>query len=226
MLSHPPTPEIDHKTMKLIVGIIAVSLAGLTSFYANNAISSISAAYYEAGPAASIFIGFLFAISAFLLAYNGYTARQMVCSKIAAIAGLCIALFPCGCDTHTEIIPHVHAWAAAVMFGILAFFCWVFYQRARDKRTAHGRLRAAIYALCGMAIVAAIVTLAIDSLSGGVLRSRIPRLTFYGETTALVAFGISWLTASHWLPIVASKTERSLARNERGVQRESAASAE
>jgi hypothetical protein len=225
MLSHPPTPEIDQKTMKLIVGIIALSLASLTSFYANGSISSISAAYYEEGASADIFVGFLFAISAFLLAYNGYSAQQMVCSKIAAIAGLCIALFPCRCETHTEIIPHVHGLAATVMFGILAFFCRVFHERARGKG-AHGRRRAAIYLLCGLAIVASIVTLAIDNLSGELLSSRVPRLTYYGEATALVAFGISWLTASHWLPIIASKRERSLARNQRAVQSEPAARAE
>src|SRR5205814_48060 len=102
MFSYPHRPEIDHRTMKLIVGIIALSLASLTSFFATTAITSISASYYESGWSHVIFIGFLFAIAAFLLAYNGYTQLQMVSSKIAGVATLCIALFPCDCDRHDQ----------------------------------------------------------------------------------------------------------------------------
>ena len=45
----PNHEEIDHHTIKLIVGIIALSLANLTSFFASTPITSISASYYEAG---------------------------------------------------------------------------------------------------------------------------------------------------------------------------------
>ncbi len=41
--------EIDHRTIKLIVGIVSLSLAGLTSAFATTAITSISASYYEGG---------------------------------------------------------------------------------------------------------------------------------------------------------------------------------
>src|SRR5689334_3046203 len=108
MLLPPRRLEIDHRTMKLIVGIIALSLASLTSFFASKPIESISASYYEDGWSRVIFIGFLFAIAAFLFAYNGYTRLQMVFSKVAAVTALCVALFPCGCEGHPEIIPYVH----------------------------------------------------------------------------------------------------------------------
>lgn len=48
MLPTPSAPEIDHRTLKLIVGVIALSIAGLTSLFARTAITSISASYYEA----------------------------------------------------------------------------------------------------------------------------------------------------------------------------------
>src|SRR4029453_11107877 len=70
MFSAPKQQEINHITIKLVVGIIALSLASLTSFFANSSITSISASYYEGGWSQSIFVGFLFAIAAFLLAYN------------------------------------------------------------------------------------------------------------------------------------------------------------
>lgn len=200
--------EIDHRTMKLIVGLMALSLASLTSYFASTAITSISASYYEGGWSSTIFVGFLFAIGAFLLAYNGYTRPQMVASKIAGVAAFCIALFPCTCDTHVPKVPHVHGIAAAVMFAILAFFCWVFFKRATGKGTAQAKSRAGIYAFSGLAIVASVLTLAFDNVSGGVISSKIVRLTYYGEKTGLIAFAVSWLTASHYLPFLSAASER------------------
>jgi hypothetical protein len=94
------------------------------------------------------------------------------------------------------------------MFLILAYFCYKFSGRANGKKHPQAKVRAKIYDLCGIAIVLAILVLAIDNLSGGFLSAGIPRLTFYGEATGLVAFGISWLTASRALPIITSPEER------------------
>lgn len=208
MLPKPEKPEIDHRTLKLLVGLIALSLANLTALFASKSITSISASYYEAGWSQSIFIGFLFAIAAFLLAYNGLSRAEMLLSKVAAAAALGVALFPCDCDGHAELVPHVHFSAAAVMFLVLAYFCYVFYRRARAKGHVEANRRAAIYALCGVAILASIAVLVFDTLAGGVLTARVPRLVFYCERTGLVAFGVSWLTASRILPVLTSRNER------------------
>src|ERR1041385_2165971 len=207
-LPRPSAPEIDHRTLKLIVGVVALSLACLTRLFARTAITSISAAYYEGGWSQSIFIGFLFAIASFLLAYNGLSRAEMILSKVASIAGLGVALFPCGCDGHPEIIPYVHGASASVMFLILTYFCYGFFRRARSKGHPQARARAAIYALCGIAILLSIITLAFDHFSGGALSATIPRLTFYGEATSLSAFGFSWLIASRVLPVVTRQDER------------------
>ena len=90
--------------MKLIVGVIAMSLAFLTNFFASSNISSISAAYHEGGWSQNFFVGFLFAISAFLLAYNGESRSEMILSKVAAVAALGVALFPCECGVHDQVI--------------------------------------------------------------------------------------------------------------------------
>lgn len=71
MFSPPARQEIDHRAMKLIVGLIALSLASITSLFSHTLLTSISAAYYQDGPARNFLVGFLFAISSFLLAYNG-----------------------------------------------------------------------------------------------------------------------------------------------------------
>lgn len=203
-----PRREIDSRTIKLIIGLIALSLAPLTSALSASVIDSISAAYYEGGWAQSIFIGFLFAIAAFLLAYNGCSWIEMALSKLAAIAALGVALFPCTCGTHSPAVPWAHAAAATLMFGILAGFCVIFYRRARSKEYPQARKRAWVYAACGTAIVLAIGVLALDRLLGGTLARTIPRLVFQGEATALTAFGISWLTASHILPWINHAGER------------------
>jgi len=216
-INHPT--EINHRTMKLIVGLMALSLASLTSLLAHTCITSISESYYDTGNwSRNILVGFLFAISAFMFAYNGYSPVQKVLSKIAAIAALGIALFRCKCETcdgivppgHSEIIPHVHGISAAVMFGILAIFCYIFFRRAVIKPYPQAKSRAVIYALCGLIIVASISILALDGLLLHHTINKLTncRLTFYGERAGLVAFGVSWLTASHCLPFITTKAER------------------
>ncbi len=208
MFPYSKRQEIDHRTMKLTVGIIAISLASLTSLFANHIITSISESYYIGGWSQAIFIGFLFAIAAFLIAYNGTSRGEMLLSKVAALAGLGVALFPCKCGSHAELVPYVHAVSAATMFLILAYFCYGFFSRARGKGHAQAQLRATVYAICGIAILISIATLAIDGIFGRFITAAIPRLTFYGEATGLVAFGISWLTASRVLPVLTRADER------------------
>jgi heme A synthase len=146
MFPDPKRPEIDHRTLKLIVGVIAISLASLTSFFATTTITSISA------------------------------SDEMLLSKVAAGAALGVALFPCGCNSHIERIPYIHGVSAAIMFLILAYFCYKFSGRANGKKHPQAKVRAKIYDLCGIAIVLAILVLAIDNLSGGFLSAGIPDL--------------------------------------------------
>lgn len=208
MLPNPKKEEIDHRTLKLLVGVIALTLGNLTSLFAGSKITSISASYCEGGWSQSILVGFLFAIAAFLLAYNGLSKSEMVISKFAAVAALGVALFPTSCKGQPQIIPYVHFGSAAVMFLILAYFCYVFYKRARAKGYPQAKWRAFIYVLCGIVIIASILILVIDKATGRVISSEIPRLVFYCERAALVAFGISWLTASKVLPVITRSDER------------------
>ena len=208
MLSAPKREEVDHLTIKFVVGLIAVSLAPLTNFFAESRITSISASYYEGGWSQAILIGFLFAIAAFLVAYNGFSRTDMLLSKFAAVAALGVAMFPCECGTHTEVVPYVHYISAATMFLMLVYFCYSFYRIARGKGHKEANRRACVYVVCGIAIILSILTIAFDKLSGGILSSKIPRLIFYGESTGLVAFGVSWFTASRVLPGLTTREER------------------
>jgi hypothetical protein len=200
--------EIDHHVLKLIVGLIALSLANLAAFFSPVPIESISASYHQGGWARDIFVGFLYAISAFLLAYNGSSASEMILSKIAGFTAIGVAMFPCACGSHDEIIPYVHNGSAGVMFLILAIFCWIFYKRARAKKRRQANWRACIYAVCGILLVLSIAVLGLDELTGGYISSKVDRLVFYGERVGLMAFGISWLVASRALPVITAVDER------------------
>ena len=201
--------EIDYQILKLIVGVIALTLGSLTAFLSSVPLASISASYYEGGWARDIFIGFLYAISAFLLAYNGLGGvAEMVMSKIAAVAALGVAMFPCRCGDHAEIVPYVHGISAAIMFVTLALFCWIFYRRARAKGHTEADRRAYIYAICGVVIVGAVGVLALDRLTNGSISSTVERLTYHGEHAGLLAFGVSWLVSSKTLPFLTAPDER------------------
>ena len=200
--------EIDHHTLKLIVGVIALSLASLTSALSHMPLDSISASYHEGGWPRTIFVGSLCAICAFLLAYNGRSTWEMILSKIAAVAAIGVAMFPCSCGGHDEIIPYVHYISAVIMFLVLAGFCFSFRKRAWDKGHSHARFRAFIYGFCGLVILAAIIILAADFFLGGAWSAKVRRLVFYGEAAGLIAFGVAWLTASRTLPLITSRAER------------------
>ena len=202
--------EIDDHVLKLTVGLVALGLPLLTSFLSANSIGSISASYYEGGWATDFFIGCLFAISSFMFAYNGDSLTEMILSKMVALAGMGVALFPCGCGKGADekTIPYVHYIFAAIMFTVLACLCCIFYQRARAKGHREAKMRSYIYAACAITIVLVIAVLGIDNFTGGHLASKFSRLTFFGEWTGLLAFGISWLVASRALPFITAPRER------------------
>ena len=75
----------------------------------------------------------------------------------------------------------------------------------RTTTTTEARVRAGLYALCGLAIVVSMVVIAIQNLSDNLGASRV---IFAAEAIGLVAFGVSWLTASHVLPFITSARER------------------
>jgi hypothetical protein len=205
----PNAPVIDNHSSKFIVGVIAITLPLLTYLLAlPERLGSISASYWAEGDwPRNIFVGFLFAVAAFLASYNGYSPLQMRLSKLAGVAAVGIAMFPCSCGGHPQIVPGVHYVSAAIMFGVLAFFCYVFLRRAWPKPTVQERVRAIVYAICGLAMVVAIVAIGIDAVTGALSQS-FPSFTFWAETTALVAFGIAWLTASRILPVITAPNEQ------------------
>jgi len=209
-----PTQDFDARTIKLMIGLIALSLASLTNFFATSKLTSISASYYEGGLSQTFFIGCLSLIGGFLFAYRGTSRAEGVASRVAALAAFGVAGAPCECSNHPvtsgTALGTLHYVSAAVMFLVLTFFCYSFWRATRSKRYRQAKLRGVLYALCGVSIALAILVLVIDGLLGHTLGARLPRLTFYMEQTALAAFGISWLVASEVFPVVTRPDERTV----------------
>ncbi|PQO94894.1 hypothetical protein C5614_20195 [Massilia phosphatilytica] len=210
-------PEIDPQTLKFIIGSIAVLLPFVLSALNGGQLRSLSDSFYFVGSpdiiygpwSRTIFVGCLYAIGAFLITYNGQIALEMGLSKVAAIAAILVAMFPCNCSGHDEIIEHVHYVAAAILYLILGMFCLIFYFRARDKRrrTQHvePKYRQWIYATCLVALWGAMAFLVFNAV---VRDTRVTNPVFWGESIGLVAFGVAWLTASHVVPVINHPSER------------------
>jgi hypothetical protein len=201
----PRTREIDEHAIKFLIGAIAMLLPVIEFGLTSGSITSISASFwFEPGVwPRNIFVGFLFAISAFLLAYNGRSEIEMWLGKSAALAAAGIAMFPCACgDPSREIIPRIHVLSAGLMFLVLTCFCYIFIQRARKKGYREANVRAFIYALCGIGMIVSILLFIAAAFGYG------EALVFWGETVGLLSFGMSWLTASRVLPYITQPSER------------------
>lgn len=206
LTSAPRRREIDEYAIKCLIGMIALALPVAELCLVPGGIDSISASFWYASTpplmglwARNVFVGLLFAIAGLLLTYNGQSAWEMWLTKVAAAAAILIAMFPCACGCkEREILPLVHTGAAAAMFGVLAVFCCWFTARAWRKREKEpvALVRAAIYLLCLGGMLVAIALFGVEAWGRNVIVDQV----FWAETIGLVSFGISWLTASHWVP--------------------------
>ncbi len=61
---------------------------------------------------------------------------------------------------------------------------------------------------CAVTIIVSIATLVLDTLLGEALSAVVDHLVFYAEAAGLMAFGVSWLTASRVLTVLTSPDER------------------
>jgi len=214
-MNGPKFREIDHLTIKLWVGTIALLLPWLLKFTADCPLQSVSESYWATDWSRNIFVGALIAIAALVSAYNGDRRLDMVMAKVASVAAVGAAIFPSDPD---EIMwPRCHAAlhyvAGGLLFLILTYFCIAFFRKARVKTSRESKRRKAVYLLCAAAIVGAMAVLILDTVMVKVLHNdwlncHFPVLFFYAESMALTAFGVSWLTASHVLPYLNAPEER------------------
>ena len=207
----------DYRTLRLLVGIIAFALPWVVTFVSSLELPSISYSYHT--DARHWFVGLLFVVSAFLLAYNGHNTKQQRASKIASIAAFMVAVFPTSQNDEGTWVSGIHFGAALVLFGILTWFCFAFFRngiKAQRKsikenpriniklsgeiQTIKERVRSGIYIGCGIAMIMSMSAIAIAKIL--VRLNVVPNeligdwsIVYWGEALALAAFGFAWLTA-------------------------------
>lgn len=200
------TRQIDYKTMRIVVGLIALLLAPTVCWLADvdKPLTSISISYWTNSH--DLFVGALIAVGFFLSAYNGTGYRrdwEFYLSKVSFVCATCVALFPTeGFDPCTNIPPSwtvrvadavglkpqfIHYGSAILLFSCLIALMWFFAGRA-EKKGKRGRART--YRAISLLMVGGIVVLfALGK------RYDLEKVTLYIETWALTLFGIGWLLA-------------------------------
>lgn len=192
--------------MRTVIGLIGmglpvVLLVGDWLFVAGAMPRGSLSAYYHTGMR-DIFVGSLFVIGVFLLTYMLFTYNwDNVLSMIAGVAALAVAIFPTG-GNHPltplqerlgeRTVSFVHQASAAVFILSLAVISFLFGQRERrrpDRRLNQQRRGKALHWACGLIIIGAVAYMAATKLLGW----QDEHSLFYGETVAVLAFGLSWL---------------------------------
>jgi len=241
----------DIHTIRLLIGVIALSFPLVVYLFAPGITPSISWSYHT--HARDLFVGLLFVIGAFLVSYKGHqpTLQAQSIGKfwnwvsrfwngaikfriwekkneedlVSLIGGLgawgtalCPTAFEVKCRP-TDVTSIIHSIAAAILFSTIVYFCLgAFMSQAKKKRdkaekdgllekrgTDPWTLRIVFYTFCGWGIAVIMVGSIVLVRTGSCETSNI---LFWSEAAALELFGIGWLVASRYLPVVTHKTER------------------
>ncbi|MBX3298858.1 MAG: hypothetical protein KF736_05270 [Acidobacteria bacterium] len=226
------SPDFDYRLLRLLIGLVAFFLPILVEVRSPTFLESISSSYWT--DARDIFVGMLFMITALMLGYNGTrndlrsgdepsksekngikailktTFSEKWMSKIAAIGAVGVALFPTdeyACTT--SVTSSIHYASAALVFGVIAYFClFPFRSNAVRKDTPKARRRAIIYVICGAVILLSMIGAFAAPRVLGCLPSAAWGTTFLFEWIALWSFGIAWVVAGKVLPGLADVEER------------------
>ncbi len=200
--------QINHKIMRIVVGIIALLLSPTVWFLSGgeNELTSISISYWT--DSRDVFVGSLIAVGFFLSAYNGEGDGrdwEYYLSKAACVFAICVAIFPTEgfsyvytpakwVRTISELIrltpETIHSCAAVLLFMCLIALMWFFSVRAMGKGKSS---RAYFYRGVSILMVVGIVGM---PLVGKVF--ELNDTIFWVEVWELTLFGIGWLVAGSY----------------------------
>ena len=185
----------------LVANPIALSIEHSSCGWLPN---SVSGYYYT--PVRNIFVGALFGLSLFLIAYVGADLGDRVITDLAGLFGLGVALFPTTptvaspasvtCETvarlssRQQVIGDVHA-VLSVLF--LLFLAWmaIRFTTTASPPSPEQLVRNRIYWGCAIVILACVVAAVVTNFLPASLRPNFPWL-FLDEAVGVFAFGVSW----------------------------------
>lgn len=176
------------------IGILLpfVLLAGVTMIFNGQEIPRNISLYYHSGMR-DVFVGSVSAIGLFLMFYKGYDRLDNWSGNLAGLFAFGIALFPTVKEGPYTISAIIHFFCAACFFMILSFISVFLFTRKRANPTKRKLARNNIYRICGAVMIACLFAITLFFIF---FEKSHPRSIFvyWAETTALVAFGVSWLT--------------------------------
>jgi Protein of unknown function (DUF998) len=183
---------------RVVIGVIGVLLpivlvgGNLVVFGQPDLLPSLSDYYHS--DMRDWFVGSLWAIGSGLLVYLA-ARRNLADSVISFVGGLLavgVALFPTNApDTIPTIIAKLHVACAALLFALLGVICFRFGNRdgKREDRSARWRVTwRTVHRGCAIVIWLAVVASVALAAAG----SDDNHSVFWGETIAVLAFGLSW----------------------------------
>jgi len=163
-------------------------------------LTSISATHYSSSYL--VFEGLAFCTALVLIIYEGYDIKDHIVSILAGSGIATLALFPCaleGAETRNFLmLPQsvtnvIHLASAGVFFGSLVLIIGFQFTKTGEGNTIQPNSRKwrrnILYRICATVMLVALVI-----GFGGSRLFGIPYLVFAGETVALWAFGLAWLT--------------------------------
>jgi hypothetical protein len=197
------TPELlSYQSLRRAIGIIGIALPFVLAIgeavSQGRGIQETISAYY-CTDMRNVFVGSLCAIGVFLMTYRGYDKRDLRAGRLACVFAVSVALFPTtpliNATPSDQRIGAVHLTCATLLFLTLAYFCWFLFTETDPKKSPTPRKlqRNIVYSACAIIIVVCIALVAVVKLSplGTSLASLSP--AFWLESTAIIAFGVSWL---------------------------------
>lgn len=200
--SHDSRLVISYLALRKSIGILGLTFPFILvfgGFLINTQIQTSVSEYYHTGMR-DIFVGILFAVATFLLAYKGYDRKDAIAGNIAGMCAVGVALIPTTPDNNPTdrqvLIGMLHLLFAAGYFCTLAYFClFLFTKTNTDTPTARKLQRNRVYKISGFLILFSIALIALivalpDQLVEPLM---IYKPVFWLEAIAIIAYGFAWL---------------------------------
>jgi hypothetical protein len=212
-------PEIiSHHAMRKAIGILGISLpvfllVGSSLFGDCDEVQQSISAYYHTNMR-NIFVGIMCGVALFLYSYRGHDWMDNLAGYLGCIFALGVAFLPCPIRNpdppcldplfQNNLVGNLHLVSAVLFFIILIIYSLYLFPKTHvDEKTRkklemepQKKKRNIMFYICGGLMALSLVLILIymwfleDNSPG--LKKIDP--VFWLESTALLLFGISWLT--------------------------------
>ncbi|NQZ06792.1 MAG: DUF998 domain-containing protein [Algicola sp.] len=197
---------ISYMQLRRYIGYLGLALPVVLALVAylkfDTPIQGSISAYYHTDMR-DVFVGILFVIGFFLLAYKGHDSKDDYAGDAAFVFAVGMALFPTTPEKVGVVITEadklsglIHGVCAALFFITLIYFCLhLFVKTSCDPMPDRKRFRNKIYRSCGWTMTVCIALIGIIFLFDSV-EASIGHLNpvFWLEGAAILAFALSWFT--------------------------------